>query len=91
MVLAVLAIAVFVFIADHAMCNRTSCASSPRCRAAWAARIEHDARRLEGELTRLFAFSPRNLEITGVVLTAYAALEGMEAVGLWRARRWADT
>ena len=45
---------------------------------------------VEGELTRLFAISMRNLQLTGVVLTAYAILEGTKAVGLWRGRRWAE-
>jgi uncharacterized membrane protein (DUF2068 family) len=42
------------------------------------------------ELTHLFAISTRNLELTGVALAAYAVLEGVEAVGLWYARRWAE-
>lgn len=45
---------------------------------------------VEHELTRLFAISTRNLVITGIALAAYAGLEGVEAVGLWRGRRWAE-
>jgi uncharacterized membrane protein (DUF2068 family) len=45
---------------------------------------------VEHELTRLFSISTRNLEITGVVLSAYALLGGVEAVGLWLGLRWAE-
>jgi uncharacterized membrane protein (DUF2068 family) len=45
---------------------------------------------IEGELTRLFAIRMRNLDLAGAVLGGYAVVEGVEAVGLWRARRWAE-
>src|SRR5580700_322743 len=77
-VLTALAVAVFVFAADHAMLQEDF------------VRIVTALQASEGELTRLFAISLRNLQITGVVLTAYAVLEGTEAVGLWRGRRWAE-
>ena len=36
------------------------------------------------------AFSVTNLYLVGVAIAAYAGLEGVEAVGLWFAKRWAE-
>jgi hypothetical protein len=43
-----------------------------------------------GELDKLFSLREGRLRLVGGVLLAYALLEGVEAVGLWRARRWAE-
>jgi uncharacterized membrane protein (DUF2068 family) len=43
-----------------------------------------------GELSKLFSLSNERLEVTGIVVAAYALLEGVEAVGLWLAKRWAE-
>ena len=42
------------------------------------------------ELDKLFAYRTRTLHVVGVALLAYAVLEGVEAVGLWFGRRWAE-
>ena len=42
------------------------------------------------ELRSLFAISIRNLYIVGVAVAGYAIMEGIEAVGLWFAKRWAE-
>ena len=42
------------------------------------------------ELDKLFAYRTGTLHAVGVALLAYAALEGIEAVGLWFGRRWAE-
>ncbi len=46
----------------------------------WVQRILHDATRLNANTAFLF----------GSVALAYAALEGTEAYGLWKRRRWAE-
>ena len=38
----------------------------------------------------LFAVSITNLYLAGAAIAAYAGLEGVEAVGLWFAKRWAE-
>jgi uncharacterized membrane protein (DUF2068 family) len=43
-----------------------------------------------GEFDKLFTLRTTTLKEAGVALLAYAALEGIEAVGLWYARRWAE-
>ena len=42
------------------------------------------------ELDKLFAYRTGTLHAVGVALLAYAVLEGVEAVGLWFGRRWAE-
>jgi uncharacterized membrane protein (DUF2068 family) len=43
-----------------------------------------------GELDKLFSLRARTLHVVGIALLAYALLEGIEAVGLWFAKRWAE-
>ena len=42
------------------------------------------------DLRTLFAVSITNLYLAGAAIAAYAVLEGVEAVGLWFAQRWAE-
>jgi uncharacterized membrane protein (DUF2068 family) len=42
------------------------------------------------DFDKLFAISTQHLYWYGVAVAAYAAINGIEAVGLWRARRWAE-
>src|SRR5439155_1333516 len=42
------------------------------------------------DLQYLFAVSIRNLYLVGAAIAAYALLEGIEAIGLWFAKRWAE-
>ena len=46
----------------------------------WIQRILHDAAKLSAGRTLVF----------GIIALAYAALEGTEAYGLWKGRRWAE-
>lgn len=45
---------------------------------------------LLASVRRLFFVSPLHLEEVGAALAAYALLEAVECVGLWRGRRWAE-
>jgi uncharacterized membrane protein (DUF2068 family) len=42
------------------------------------------------ELAKLFAVRSGTLTRVGLIVLAYAILEGVEAVGLWLAKRWAE-
>jgi len=42
------------------------------------------------ELDKLFTLRTATLQAAGLALLVYALLEGVEAVGLWYARRWAE-
>jgi uncharacterized membrane protein (DUF2068 family) len=48
------------------------------------------ARGFLGTLGKVFKYSPSDLTALGLVLSAYAVLEGVEMVGLWLAKRWAE-
>jgi uncharacterized membrane protein (DUF2068 family) len=43
-----------------------------------------------GEFDKLFSLRAGTLRNVGIALLAYGVLEGVEAIGLWRARRWAE-
>jgi uncharacterized membrane protein (DUF2068 family) len=45
---------------------------------------------LLGELNKLFSLQSSTLTTVGIVLLVYAMVEGIEAVGLWLQRRWAE-
>ncbi len=42
------------------------------------------------DLRRLFAVNITSLYLVGVAIAAYAVMEGVEAVGLWLGKRWAE-
>jgi uncharacterized membrane protein (DUF2068 family) len=89
-VLAVLAAAVFVFIVNKSTLQQDFLRIVTALQGSVGGPVNTSSGGIEGELTKLFAFSTRNLELTGVALAAYAALEGVEAVGLWHGKRWAE-
>jgi uncharacterized membrane protein (DUF2068 family) len=42
------------------------------------------------DIDRLFTLDQKTIRLAAVGIGAYAALEGLEAIGLWRQRRWAE-
>ena len=48
------------------------------------------ARGVLGYFSRAFSYSSTHLVHLGLLVTAYAVLEAVEMVGLWRYRRWAE-
>jgi uncharacterized membrane protein (DUF2068 family) len=51
---------------------------------------ESQVRGVLGYLRKAFTYSPHRLIQLGLLVTAYAALEATEMVGLWLAKRWAE-
>jgi hypothetical protein len=43
-----------------------------------------------GEFDKLFSLRSGTLRAVAIALLAYGLLEGVEAVGLWRTKRWAE-
>jgi uncharacterized membrane protein (DUF2068 family) len=43
-----------------------------------------------GELDKLFSLRSGRLRLVGAALIGYGVLEGVEAIGLWYAKRWAE-
>jgi uncharacterized membrane protein (DUF2068 family) len=89
-VLGVLAVAVFVFAANRSLLQRDFVRIVTDLQGGVGGPVHTTGGSVEHDLTRLFSISTRNLVITGFVLAAYALLEGVEAVGLWRGLRWAE-
>jgi uncharacterized membrane protein (DUF2068 family) len=52
--------------------------------------VQQDKVGLVGELNKLFSLKSSTLHLVGLGVLAYAALEGIEAVGLWWQKRWAE-
>jgi uncharacterized membrane protein (DUF2068 family) len=88
-VLSLIALAVFVFVAHKSLLHQDFVQIVRDVQGGVGGPVVTTSGGAEHELTRLFAISTRNLLITGVVVAAYAILEGVEAVGLWGGRRWA--
>jgi uncharacterized membrane protein (DUF2068 family) len=87
-VLAVVAVAVFVFAARQAQLRGTAYKVLTDIQTGLGGRprgsgLLYDAR-------KLFSVETGTLTKIGVVIAAYAALEGAEAVGLWFQKRWAE-
>jgi uncharacterized membrane protein (DUF2068 family) len=90
LILTVLAVAVFIFAANKALLHRDFVQIVNGLQGGIGGPVRTTHGTIEHQLTRLFAVSTRNLELTGVALTAYAVLESVEAVGLWLGKRWAE-
>jgi len=52
--------------------------------------VQQNGHGLFHDLDRLFTLDTGTLRTVGIVLLAYAVLEGVESVGLWFERRWAE-
>ena len=89
-VLTLLSVAVLVVAADKTALHRDFLRIVTALQGGVGGPVRTNHGTIERELTHLFAISTRSLELTGVILAAYAVLEGVEAIGLWRGRRWAE-
>jgi uncharacterized membrane protein (DUF2068 family) len=88
--LGVLAVGVFVFIADRAALSPTFYRVVDAIQGGVGGPNGHGDGGILRELQRAFAAKESTLWLVGVVLAGYAALELVEAVGLWFAQRWAE-
>jgi uncharacterized membrane protein (DUF2068 family) len=52
--------------------------------------VQQDKVGLLGELNKLFSLNSSTLNLVGFGVLGYAVLEGVEAVGLWWQKRWAE-
>ena len=82
--LGALAVVIFVFAGDHAALQRDY---NQIVQAFGGPSQPH---RFLGRLRHYFAITPRHLDEAGVAVSLYAALEAVEMVGLWLAKRWAE-
>lgn len=86
--LGLVAVAVFVFLADREALRTPFFAVLGTLRDTVGIGDAEDG--VVGELRRAFSASATTLVLLGAVVGAYALLEGIEAVGLWMAKRWAE-
>jgi len=82
--LSALAFVIFFFVGDHAALQRDyqqilQAFGGPSAKHPFLGRLQH-----------YFSISSRHLDEAGAGVVAFAVLEGVEMVGLWLAKRWAE-
>jgi uncharacterized membrane protein (DUF2068 family) len=90
LVLGVLAAGVFVFAVDRAALSATFYRVLDAVQGGIGGPNGPNGPGLLDELARAFTVRTSTLWLLGAVLAAYAVLEGVEALGLWWGRRWAE-
>jgi uncharacterized membrane protein (DUF2068 family) len=89
-VLGLLAAAVLIFRQNQRVLDSYWVGILRNLQAAAGGPVRDTSAGLVGELNKLFQITSAHLLLTGLVLAGYAVLEGVEAIGLWSARRWAE-
>jgi uncharacterized membrane protein (DUF2068 family) len=90
LVLGALGLLVLLFAADRATLRATFYKVIADLQGGVVSGQSHSRHGLLHELDNLFTTSSTHLHELGAVLLVYAAVEGIEAVGLWYQRRWAE-
>jgi uncharacterized membrane protein (DUF2068 family) len=90
LVLGVLAAAVFLFAGNREVLSQTFYRVVDAVQGGVGGPSGEGGGGILGELQKAFAAKPSTLWIVGLIIAAYAVLEGLEAVGLWRGKRWAE-
>jgi uncharacterized membrane protein (DUF2068 family) len=89
-VLTTLGVLVLLFAADRATLRQTFYKIVADLQGGVAASQSHASHGLLHEIDNAFTTSSAHLHLLGGVLLVYGAVEGVEAVGLWYQRRWAE-
>jgi uncharacterized membrane protein (DUF2068 family) len=89
-VLAALAVGIFAFAREREALSGPFFRVMDAVQAALGGRSGGSGEGMLGELSKAFHARISTLWIVGAVVAAYAVLEGIEAVGLWLAKRWAE-
>ncbi len=90
LVLGALAAAVLLFAHDRATLNQEFTRILKDLQGGLGGPVASSKHGIVHDLQYLFAVSIRNLYLVGAAIAGYALLEGVEAVGLWFAKRWAE-
>lgn len=90
LVLAALAVALFLFAHDRAVLNADFTRILKDMQGGFGGPVNNSNHGIIHDLRRLFAANITNLYLVAAAAAAYAVLEGTEAVGLWLGRRWAE-
>ena len=89
-VLGAFGVLVLVFAADRGTLRHTFYKVAADLQGGVAFEQSHATHGLWHDLYDAFTTSSAHLHLLGVVLLAYSAVEGIEAVGLWYQQRWAE-
>jgi uncharacterized membrane protein (DUF2068 family) len=90
-VLGLLALAVFLFAAHQTDLHHRFYKVLNDLQVAMGGNPSHARKTgLLHDLDQLFTLESSKLKLAGLGIAAYAALEGVEAVGLWLQKRWAE-
>ncbi|HST55198.1 MAG TPA: DUF2127 domain-containing protein [Solirubrobacteraceae bacterium] len=89
-VLGGLGVLVLVFAADRMTLRDTFYKVIADLQGGVVSDQSHASHGLLHEIDNAFTTSSSHLRVLGTVLLIYAAVEGIEAVGLWYQRRWAE-
>jgi uncharacterized membrane protein (DUF2068 family) len=90
LVLSALAAAIFLFASNRVALNADFTRVLKYVQGGLGGPINDTNHGIVADLQHLFAFSLTNLYLAGTAVAAYALMEGVEAVGLWFGRRWAE-
>ncbi|HEX3433089.1 MAG TPA: DUF2127 domain-containing protein, partial [Solirubrobacteraceae bacterium] len=90
LVLAALGVLVLLFAADRATLRHTFYKVVADLQGGVAASQTHASHGLLHEIDNAFTTSSSHLHLVGGVLLVYGLVEGIEGVGLWYQRRWAE-
>jgi len=90
LVLSALAAAVFLFADNHASLDAEFTRILNDLQGGAGGPMSSSRHGIVHDLRTLFALSINNLYLLGAAIAAYAGLEGVEAVGLWLGKRWAE-
>jgi uncharacterized membrane protein (DUF2068 family) len=88
--LGALAAAVLLFAGNRAALNEDFTAILKDLQGGLGGPVATSNRGIVHDLRYLFAISITSLYLVGVAIAAYGILEGVEAVGLWLGKRWAE-
>jgi uncharacterized membrane protein (DUF2068 family) len=88
--LGALAVALFLFAAERSALSDTFYRVVDAVQGSLGGPNGLRGNGLVSELRRGFQASSLTLHLVGLVLAGYAVLEGVEAVGLWLGKRWAE-
>ena len=90
LILSALAAAVFLFASDRAALNAEFTRILNDLQGGVGGPMTSSRLGIVHDLQYLFAVRIENLYLAGTAIAAYAVLEGVEAVGLWFGKRWAE-
>jgi uncharacterized membrane protein (DUF2068 family) len=90
LVLTAFGVLVLLFAADRATLRETFYKVVADLQGGVVSSQSHSSHGLLHEIDTAFTTSSSHLHLLGAVLLLYAAVEGIEAVGLWYQRRWAE-